>query len=132
VAREFDVAVGERRIRVRDAGDPEGTPVLFFHGLGDSRLDLRLSEPLAEQLKMRLVSFDRPGYGSSTPAEFDLLSIARDTEAVADRLGSSGSQCSGSPRAVASRSPLRRRLAIGFGALGARPAPDPFTRCRAP
>jgi pimeloyl-ACP methyl ester carboxylesterase len=86
VAREFDVAVGERRIRVRDAGDPEGTPVLFFHGLGDSRLDLRLSEPLAEQIKMRLVSFDRPGYGSSTPAEFDLLSIARDTEAVADRL----------------------------------------------
>jgi pimeloyl-ACP methyl ester carboxylesterase len=84
--RELDVVVGERRIRVRDAGDPEGTPVVFFHGLGDSRLDLRLGEPLAEQLQVRLVSFDRPGYGNSTAAEFGLLSVARDIEAVADQL----------------------------------------------
>jgi pimeloyl-ACP methyl ester carboxylesterase len=33
-----------------------------------------------------LVSFDRPGYGGSTPAEFGLLSAAQDIEAVADQL----------------------------------------------
>lgn len=84
--RELDVVVGKRRVRVRDAGDPEGTPVVFFHGLGDSRLDLRLGEPLAKLSRVRLVSFDRPGYGSSTPAQFGLLSVARDTAAVADEL----------------------------------------------
>ncbi len=84
----FDVVVGvgERRIRIRDAGDPEGASVLFVHGLGDSRLDLRYSEALARELKVRLVSFDRPGYGGSTPAECGLLSVARDIEAVADQL----------------------------------------------
>jgi pimeloyl-ACP methyl ester carboxylesterase len=85
VAREFDVVVGKRRIQVRDAGDPAGTPVLFLHGLGDSRLDVRFAEPLATQRQVRLVSFDRPGYGASTPAEFGLLSVARDIEAVADQ-----------------------------------------------
>ena len=86
VPGECDVVVGKRRIRVRDAGDPEGASVLFLHGLGDSRLDLRSSEPLARELQVGLVSFDRPGYGGSTPAEFGLLSAAQDIEAVADQL----------------------------------------------
>jgi pimeloyl-ACP methyl ester carboxylesterase len=85
VPQEFDVVVGKRRVRVRDAGDPAGTPVVFLHGLGDSRLDVRFAEPLATQRQVRLVSFDRPGYGASTPAEFGLLSVARDIEAVADQ-----------------------------------------------
>jgi pimeloyl-ACP methyl ester carboxylesterase len=41
---------------------------------------------MAEQCGVRLVSFDRPGYGGSTPAPFSLRSLARDVEVVADRL----------------------------------------------
>ena len=36
---------------------------------------------------VRLVSFDRPGYGGSTPAPFGLASVAADAHAVADGLG---------------------------------------------
>ncbi len=36
---------------------------------------------------MRLVTFDRPGYGGSTPAPFRLASIAADAHAIADGLG---------------------------------------------
>ena len=36
---------------------------------------------------MRLVSFDRPGYGGSTPAPFGLSTIAADAHAIADALG---------------------------------------------
>lgn len=86
MAREVDVPVGGRVVRVREAGDDVGWPVVFFHGLADSRLDLRLGELLAQRIGVRLVSFDRPGYGASTPAAFGSASIARDVEIIGDWL----------------------------------------------
>jgi pimeloyl-ACP methyl ester carboxylesterase len=86
-AVEVDVGVGDRLIRVRDAGDRDGAAVVFCHGTPSSRLDLHLTESMAEQRGVRVVSFDRPGYGGSTPAPFSLRSVAGDVQVVADQLG---------------------------------------------
>ena len=66
--RELEVARGGRVLRVRDAGDPGGRAVIYFHGTPGSRLDLCFGEQLAAERGVRIVSFDRPGYGGSTPA----------------------------------------------------------------
>jgi pimeloyl-ACP methyl ester carboxylesterase len=85
--RETEVDRGGRVLRVRDAGDPGGSVVMYFHGTPGSRLDLGFDEQAAAGRGLRLVSFDRPGYGGSTPAPFGLASIAADAHAVADELG---------------------------------------------
>jgi pimeloyl-ACP methyl ester carboxylesterase len=84
--REMEIDRGERVVRVRDAGDPDGAVVMYFHGTPGSRLDLRFGEELAARRGVRLVSFDRPGYGGSTPAPFGLASTGGDAHAVADAL----------------------------------------------
>jgi pimeloyl-ACP methyl ester carboxylesterase len=85
--REMEVGRGGRVLRVRDAGDRGGAVVMYFHGTPSSRLDLCFGEQLAAGRGVRLVSFDRPGYGGSAPAPFGLASIGADAHAVADELG---------------------------------------------
>ena len=85
--RETEIDRGGRVLRVRDTGDPGGAEVMYFHGTPSSRLDLCFGEQLAAECGVRLVSFDRPGYGGSTPAPFGLASIAADAHAIADELG---------------------------------------------
>jgi len=85
--RETDVDRGGRVVRVRDAGDPGGSVVMYFHGTPGSRLDLGFDEQLAASRGVRLVMFDRPGYGRSTPVPFGLATIAADAHAIADALG---------------------------------------------
>jgi pimeloyl-ACP methyl ester carboxylesterase len=85
--REIEIGRGGRVLRVRDTGEPEGNVVMYFHGTPGSRLDLGFGEQLAAERGVRLVSFDRPGYGGSTPAPFGLASIAADAHAIADELG---------------------------------------------
>jgi pimeloyl-ACP methyl ester carboxylesterase len=84
---EFDVSVEGRAIKVRDAGDPSGYPLLYFHGTPGSRLDLAFGDNLAAEAGVRLVSFDRPGYGGSSESSFGLTSVARDAVTIADHLG---------------------------------------------
>jgi pimeloyl-ACP methyl ester carboxylesterase len=84
--RESDVRVGDRVLRVRDAGDSRGQPVLYFHGTPGSRLDLSFGDDVAAEEHVRLVSFDRPGYGRSTAAPFGLSAVARDAVEIAAAL----------------------------------------------
>lgn len=86
-ATESDVRVDVRTLRVRQAGDPAGSPVVYFHGTPGSRLEPAFGDAVAAENHVRLVSFDRPGYGGSAPAPFSLASIAHDTHVVADSLG---------------------------------------------
>ena len=88
--REIEIDRGGRTLRVRDAGDPGGATVIYFHGTPSSRLNLCFGEHFAAERGVRLVSFDRPGYGGSTPAPFGLASIAADAHAIADALGIAG------------------------------------------
>jgi pimeloyl-ACP methyl ester carboxylesterase len=84
---ETEIDRGGRVLRVRDAGEPGGAVVMYFHGTPTCRLDLCFGEQLAAERGVRLISFDRPGYGGSSPAPFGLASIAADAHAVADALG---------------------------------------------
>jgi pimeloyl-ACP methyl ester carboxylesterase len=127
-AVEVNVRAGERVVRVRDAGDSAGKPVVFFHGTPSSRLDLHLAERIAEQRGVRLVSFDRPGYGGSTPGPFSLTSVARDAEMVADALGLERfavfGQSSGSRYALAAAAVLGERVTgVGVAAGSLKPGP---------
>lgn len=86
-AAERDFVVDDTTIRVRIAGDPTGFPVMYFHGTPGSRLDLAFGDGLIAAAGVRLVSFDRPGYGGSSPSPFGLLSVAHDALIIADQLG---------------------------------------------
>ncbi|MGK2875719.1 MAG: alpha/beta fold hydrolase [Nocardioides sp.] len=84
---EREIVTGHHSILVREAGDSDGVPIVYFHGTPGSRLDLSFGEEIATALGVRVVSFDRPGYGGSDPAPYSLISIAHDVEALADSLG---------------------------------------------
>lgn len=62
---EVIVAPDGRRISVDNAGDPKGSPVFMLHGMPGSRLGPRPRAALLHQMGVRLISFDRPGYGGS-------------------------------------------------------------------
>ncbi len=52
-------------IMVEVAGEPGGRPVLFCHGLADSRPAVQQFGPAARELELRLVAPDRPGIGGT-------------------------------------------------------------------
>jgi pimeloyl-ACP methyl ester carboxylesterase len=85
-----------RILRLRDGrvlcyaeqGDPTGTPVLFFHGIGGSRLSRHPDGSIARGLGIRLITFDRPGTGLSTPQpNRRIVDWPRDIEEFADAYG---------------------------------------------
>lgn len=47
-------------------GDPQGTPLFYYHGWPSSRLQARLAHHLAKDRNLRLITMDRPGMGKST------------------------------------------------------------------
>jgi len=122
---ERDHDFGDRTLRVREAGDPQGMPVVYFHGTPGSRLDMAFADDIAADAGVRLISFDRPGYGGSTPSPFGLVSIARDTAAVADKLGlgqfATLGQSGGGPFSLAAAATLADRVSRAGVASGGGP-----------
>lgn len=119
---EFDVVRGDRSVRVRDAGDLRGGPVVYFHATPGSRLDMAFADDVATELGVRMVSFDRPGYGGSTPAAFGLKSVASDAAAIADELGIERFATLGGPFSLAAAATLGDRVTRAGVASG----PGPF------
>jgi pimeloyl-ACP methyl ester carboxylesterase len=80
-----------RTLAYTDYGDPEGAPVLYFHGIPGSRLDGTAYEPLDDELKargVRGIAPDRPGHGGSTQQPGRrLIDWPRDVVELADSLG---------------------------------------------
>lgn len=77
-----------RTLTVREGGDPGGVPVLIHHGTPSSSL---LYEPHvrdAAERGIRLIAYDRPGYGNSTrdPGRA-VADCAADVTAICDALG---------------------------------------------
>lgn len=68
-----------RRLAYELSGPADGDPVVFFHGGLFSRLVAPPSDVLAE-LGVRLVTFDRPGYGGSDPSPTSLADRVQDVE----------------------------------------------------
>ncbi len=74
-------------IAVEVAGRPGATPVLFCHGLADSRLSARLFAQAAGELGLCLVAPDRPGTGRTDPRRLNRLADwAEDAALVLDTL----------------------------------------------
>jgi pimeloyl-ACP methyl ester carboxylesterase len=81
------VACG-RELTVARWGRRGGAPIISHHGTPMSRLDLPGSPELLKRLDVDLIMYDRPGYGSSTPAPGRRVAgAAADAAAVADALG---------------------------------------------
>ena len=77
-----------RRLAYAERGPASGRPVLFHHGTPGSRVGRHPDPTLYERLGVRVVSFDRPGYGGSDRHEGRAVSaVAADVAALADRLG---------------------------------------------
>jgi pimeloyl-ACP methyl ester carboxylesterase len=54
-----------RRLAYAEYGDPDGVPLLAFHGTPGSRLMLALADRPARSLDVRVIAPDRPGFGRS-------------------------------------------------------------------
>jgi pimeloyl-ACP methyl ester carboxylesterase len=87
VPREGQIELpGGASVGWREWGDPAGAPVVFLHGTPGSRL---FSPPPLETSSpgVRLITFDRPGYGRSTPPPVPALSLVADAvSGIADEL----------------------------------------------
>jgi pimeloyl-ACP methyl ester carboxylesterase len=86
---ERDVTTPDgRTLRVVDDGDPDGVAVLRHNGTPTSRVLGRDEIVTARAHGVRLISYDRPGYGSSTRHEGrTVANCAGDVRAIAGELG---------------------------------------------
>src|SRR5215468_11254907 len=72
-----------RTLAVEDAGDPAGRPVLVHMGSPNSRHLYGPNVADAAARGLRLVSYDRPGYGGSTPRPgYSVADCAGDVRAI--------------------------------------------------
>jgi pimeloyl-ACP methyl ester carboxylesterase len=124
---ETKVATRDGRVlRLEEAGDPAGKPVLMHHGTpGAGRLYARHVTDAAAR-GIRLIGYDRPGYGGSTsqPGR-SVADCVSDVQAIAEaldieRLGVWGIS-GGGPHALACAA-LLPGLVVAVGSL-ASPAP---------
>ncbi len=79
---------GTRVLRVAEDGDPTGAPVFSLHGTPGARLLYPPHVVDARAKRIRLIGYDRPGYGGSTALRGRSMGdVAGDVAAIADRLG---------------------------------------------
>ncbi|MEU6404315.1 alpha/beta hydrolase [Streptomyces sp. NPDC046985] len=127
---ESDLELGDgRRLHVYDSGARDGgDPLVVFwqHGTPNIGAPPEPLFPAADRLGVRWVSYDRPGYGRSTPRPGrDVASAADDVRAVADALGVERfavmGHSGGAPHALACGALLPGRVLAVAGVSG--PAP---------
>ena len=77
-----------REVMYQEWGDPEGVPIFVLHGTPGCRLNRPPEEEKVRAEGMRLVTYDRPGYGGSDRHRGRrVVDCAADVEALADALG---------------------------------------------
>lgn len=59
------VTVGDQTLRVQEAGEGEGTPILFIHGFGGDLTNWMLNQTNLSSDR-RTIAFDLPGHGGSS------------------------------------------------------------------
>lgn len=86
---EFDVDLPDGRVlHAYDTGGTGRTTVVWHHGTPNIGVPPKPLFEASGRLGIRWVSYDRPGYGGSTPRPGrDVASAAADTAAVTDALG---------------------------------------------
>ena len=78
-----------RRLGWASYGDPDGDPVLWFHGTPGGRYQVPVGvNPTGRSNGLRVITVERPGTGNSTNHGYrSLKGFAADIDAAADRLG---------------------------------------------
>jgi pimeloyl-ACP methyl ester carboxylesterase len=77
-----------RNVAVKVSGSPTGHPVFLMHGTPGSRVAPLPRSLVLHGLGVRLITFDRPGYGDSDRlGSRQVVDVVPDVEAIADRLG---------------------------------------------
>lgn len=76
-----------RKVAVQESGNPAGHPVFLMHGTPGSRIAPLPRSMILHALGVRLITFDRPGYGHSDRLKSRTVAdVAPDVEAIADEL----------------------------------------------
>lgn len=121
----IETAAG-RSLTVYDTGDPAGAPILFHHGTPSSGRPYEQHVQLAERGGVRLVSYNRAGYGNSSrhPGR-TVADVAADIEHVADELGierfATWGHSGGGPHALACAALLPGRVSAVASVAGVAP-----------
>jgi pimeloyl-ACP methyl ester carboxylesterase len=77
-----------RQLGVAEFGDPDGRPVFSLHGTPGSRLRRPANDDDVRAAGLRLLMYDRPGYGESDRHRGRrVVDCVGDVEAIADDLG---------------------------------------------
>jgi pimeloyl-ACP methyl ester carboxylesterase len=112
---EVKTGRGARDLKVRISGAEHGWPVFLLHGTPGSRTGPMPRPGVLYRRGICLISYDRPGYGGSTPQRGRrVVDAAADIEAIADKfdvehfsvVGRSG----GGPHALAAAARLATRV----------------------
>src|SRR5437588_3877031 len=87
--REGTVRTPEgRELAYVDSGPEDGAPVFLLHGTPGSRLTRYPDTAEYERRNLRVLTYDRPGYGRSQPDRGRAIaSAAADIRSIADELG---------------------------------------------
>jgi pimeloyl-ACP methyl ester carboxylesterase len=121
---------GGRTLAYEEAGDPAGAPLFLSHGTPGCRLSARHPDlARVRAAGLRLVTYDRPGYGHSTrQPERRVVDCVEDVAAIAEALVIE--RFPSPVYRVADRMPWRWRLACRSGSLAppASSAPRRSTR----
>jgi pimeloyl-ACP methyl ester carboxylesterase len=119
-----------RGLRVDHYGPPRGFPVFLLHGTPGCRLSHRPDEADLCRLDVHLVTYDRPGYGRSTPHPGrSVADVADDVRAIADHLGIGRfavvGRSGGGPHALACAALLPGRVVRAASLVGLAPFDAP-------
>jgi pimeloyl-ACP methyl ester carboxylesterase len=116
VAQFADVTTADgRRLRYETTGAADGAPVFLLHGTPGSRIGPKPRASVLYRLGIRLIGYDRPGYGGSDRnAGRSVADCAPDIARIADELGLSTfavvGRSGGGPHAMAAAALLPDRV----------------------
>jgi pimeloyl-ACP methyl ester carboxylesterase len=115
-----------RTLAYLEVGDPEGRPVFYFHGGPGSRLEGLLYDELNQQMGIRMIALDRPGYGlSDFQQDRTYLDWPDDVSELADHLGIERfavlGWSSGGPHAAAVAHEIPQRITVAAIVAGEGP-----------
>ena len=119
-----------RTLAVAEAGAAGGPVLLSQHGSPGSGRLYRTEIEAAQRLGVRLLAYDRPGYGGSTPHPGrDIADAAEDVAAILDALGAERfatyGWSGGGPHALACAALLEGRCVAAATVAGVAPSDQP-------
>ena len=115
-----------RALRVVEGGDRSGWPIIVHHGTPMCGDHYPPAERYSREHGIRLVGYDRPGYGESDPCPGRLVaSVAGDVTTITDHLGiekfSVWGHSGGGPHALACAAMLPGRVASAVASASVTP-----------